>query len=397
MPGSRIFATIALPNRQPYPVVVPTSTTLSRQQLYDLVWSEPMTKVSASLGISDRGLAKICMRHEVPTPPRGYWARATTGRNGNRIPLPDLGDEHHVPLTVFNTLSALPTGIAEVVREARHGRREQGKGRLRGVKSDVHPTAIPLILCPTIDALLTAIPDNDGHVQSDNGGKCAVRVHQRHVERAVRLLSRLANSLLDEGMDVLANRTAIQAIGGSDKLEFTLAERTQNGDTGTGGQLVVSIISRGGTGLRRVWSDRKAQPIEEQLPKIVAGFQAFLRAEKAKREDNEHRRRQRQHVEHRQLLAQQRKDREEKRIGHLKRIVELRQEANEIGNWLASLPVDQVVADCTELGRMVKWATSRQSRLESLTTLQAASALINGRDLFPEIDDLQDPEGDLLI
>jgi chromosome segregation and condensation protein ScpB len=39
--------------------------TLTREELYDLVWSTPMTKVADGLGISDRGLAKICARHRV--------------------------------------------------------------------------------------------------------------------------------------------------------------------------------------------------------------------------------------------------------------------------------------------------------------------------------------------
>jgi len=54
--------------------------TLARQELYDLVWSTPMTKLAESFGISDVGLAKICDRHRVPTPPRGYWAKKVAGK-----------------------------------------------------------------------------------------------------------------------------------------------------------------------------------------------------------------------------------------------------------------------------------------------------------------------------
>jgi hypothetical protein len=45
---------------------------LTRRSLYDLVWSRPMTKVADDLGISDVALKKICDRHRVPTPARGY-------------------------------------------------------------------------------------------------------------------------------------------------------------------------------------------------------------------------------------------------------------------------------------------------------------------------------------
>jgi hypothetical protein len=46
---------------------------LSRGELYDLVWSEPMETLSAQFGISDVALKKTCARAEIPTPDRGYW------------------------------------------------------------------------------------------------------------------------------------------------------------------------------------------------------------------------------------------------------------------------------------------------------------------------------------
>jgi hypothetical protein len=38
---------------------VSNGKTLTRQELYERVWKEPMTKVAAEFGLSDRGLAKI--------------------------------------------------------------------------------------------------------------------------------------------------------------------------------------------------------------------------------------------------------------------------------------------------------------------------------------------------
>jgi hypothetical protein len=52
---------------------------LSRKELYEIVWSKPMTTLAKEYGISDVGLAKICRRHQVPLPPRGYWAKLAAG------------------------------------------------------------------------------------------------------------------------------------------------------------------------------------------------------------------------------------------------------------------------------------------------------------------------------
>ena len=44
---------------------------ISRRDLYNRVWSTPMSKLARELDISDVGLAKACRRHNIPRPPRG--------------------------------------------------------------------------------------------------------------------------------------------------------------------------------------------------------------------------------------------------------------------------------------------------------------------------------------
>jgi hypothetical protein len=55
-------------------------TTLTRDKLYALVWSEPIHKLAKQYGISDRGLGKLCARHNIPVPPRGWWAKKAAGK-----------------------------------------------------------------------------------------------------------------------------------------------------------------------------------------------------------------------------------------------------------------------------------------------------------------------------
>lgn len=65
----------------------------TRQQLYDLIWSSPMTQVAAQLGISDVMLARICTQKDVPRPPLGYWANLGSSKKRRKYvkpPLPDL-------------------------------------------------------------------------------------------------------------------------------------------------------------------------------------------------------------------------------------------------------------------------------------------------------------------
>lgn len=63
----------------------------SRQELYDLTWSEPMKKLAPRFGISDVALAKACRRAEIPVPERGYWARLQAGKKVTQRPLTPRG------------------------------------------------------------------------------------------------------------------------------------------------------------------------------------------------------------------------------------------------------------------------------------------------------------------
>lgn len=50
---------------------VEPKVTLTREELYEKVWTTPMQRLVAEFGFSDWGLAKLCGRHQVHVPPRG--------------------------------------------------------------------------------------------------------------------------------------------------------------------------------------------------------------------------------------------------------------------------------------------------------------------------------------
>ena len=76
-----------LPNENKSPV--------SREQLYEEVWAEPMTKVALKYNVSSSFMARVCTWLNVPRPERGYWAKLAVGKTAKRPPLPEAepGDE----------------------------------------------------------------------------------------------------------------------------------------------------------------------------------------------------------------------------------------------------------------------------------------------------------------
>lgn len=62
---------------------------VTRERLYEEVWSEPMTTVAARYDVSSSFLARVCARLSVPRPPRGYWARLAAGMKPKCPTLPE--------------------------------------------------------------------------------------------------------------------------------------------------------------------------------------------------------------------------------------------------------------------------------------------------------------------
>lgn len=60
---------------------------VTREDLYILVWKMPTTQVAKILGVSDVAVAKRCKKLNVPKPPRGYWAKVQSGLSPEIPPL----------------------------------------------------------------------------------------------------------------------------------------------------------------------------------------------------------------------------------------------------------------------------------------------------------------------
>lgn len=62
--------------------------TVTREELYEQVWSVPIWTLCERYGLSDNGLRKICRRLNVPVPARGYWAKVEAGHKVRKTALP---------------------------------------------------------------------------------------------------------------------------------------------------------------------------------------------------------------------------------------------------------------------------------------------------------------------
>jgi hypothetical protein len=96
---------------------------LTREELYDLVWKEPMLRIGERMGVSSSYLARVCSDLRVPRPPRGYWAQLEFGKTPPEKPaLPPsrVGDT-----TTWSPGASLPSlpKVPKVAAPPVHGHR----------------------------------------------------------------------------------------------------------------------------------------------------------------------------------------------------------------------------------------------------------------------------------
>lgn len=48
---------------------------ITREELYNLVWENPLSKLAKKYNLSDNGLRKVCKKLDIPLPKNGYWQK----------------------------------------------------------------------------------------------------------------------------------------------------------------------------------------------------------------------------------------------------------------------------------------------------------------------------------
>jgi hypothetical protein len=175
-------------------------TTFNRQQLYDLVWAEPLLSLSKKYNISDAGLRKICVSMGVPTPVAGYWAKIQHGKNPPVKPLPKdhygqkettlyFRDENH-PATVDGMT---PQAAMQLLIERDHATELKITGTL------TNPD--PLIIKAQTALLKRNKYYKAGDILHTESGQLDIRVSDPQVNRALCIMDAFVKIMRKRGRD----------------------------------------------------------------------------------------------------------------------------------------------------------------------------------------------------
>ena len=260
-----------------------------RQELYDLVWSEPMVKLAERYGISGNGLAKACRRAAIPVPQRGYWAKKQAGRRVSKPPLPAAKADTPAEVTIQQPSRRPsppePPPVPATVQEKIDTERSTGK-----------PIAVPKTLSNPHRIVATWLQDDRRKRRESRYDRWSSNLDKPIDgtdldKRRLRILSALYRALELRGYKLVISGPYIQNVQiehQNDKLELHLSERikqvrrqltekekVERRYLSTGqrwtqervptGELVLKIKEPGRYGMTREWRESADSPLEEKL------------------------------------------------------------------------------------------------------------------------------------
>jgi hypothetical protein len=303
---------------------------MTREELFQHVWTTPMHLLSEALGLSDIGLAKACGQMEVPEPGRGYWSRLDAGQPVERIHLPPPSAEA-VRKWKFNVAA---------------NRQRRADWAAANLIAPIKGKSLPSLILPNEQeplhevaerhrvALEKAKSDENGFVHLDSQVLFPCEVSTGIVPKLVRAIHALVaqletrNCRLVRGDKQFAHLSVAQ---GSNRLtvhwcealeeferEPTVEEKRKPSWTWqlkqkrVTGKLTVEVSAMGLRG-QRSWTESEDKPIEEVLARVMEKIAAAFEGLEAQRQrEAERERKQIEYEKQRaELWKKQEKERQE--------------------------------------------------------------------------------------
>jgi hypothetical protein len=334
--------------KHPYSKTSPMTsepTRLTREQLYDLVWSEPMSVLAPKFGISDVALKKTCKKLRVPTPGRGYWRRRERGYRVKQIPLPKLPAStlpDMLEVTLRHREDADSAGMVQtgpVAEQSAFEAKEENRIVVSAVLSEPHA-----LVARMVQALRKAKPDTQGVLQPRVAGCLAVKVTLDTADRAMCVADALLKALDARGFVTSVQQgqqrsTTVVRVHG-EEIPIELTERIDRRDVTADARskreyswmsprfewVATGRLQLGfdgpTSGYRRSWSDGKKQRVEECLNDFIIGLVAASEGVKAQRIEREKWQREWREAEERRQAETRRREEEAARVRALRHSVD---------------------------------------------------------------------------
>lgn len=301
------------------------ATVVSRQSLYEGVWSKPMTVLAKEYGISDVALAKICRKLDIPCPQRGYWRKKETGKVVKQLPLTPNHHANQQNATIHRTLRPEVSLSEDVAKRIVAEQCPEQKIEVPERLGKTHR-----LFTGHLTDWRSASVDEYGAIRQRSLRQLKIRVSPKSLSRAVRIMNTLFLALETRGYLVGIQDGYNKVLGVSingEPVEFGIEEKFRRTERAqdklrqddswifrryeyvpTG--ILTLKIDEYVDGLQKSWSDGKTMQLEACLNAFIVGLLNAAEALRARRLQREQEALARLEAERRRQEEEQRRQEE---------------------------------------------------------------------------------------
>jgi hypothetical protein len=164
---------------------------ITRETLYEIVWSESMLKVAARFGVSSSYMARVCTALNVPRPAAGYWGKAAVGRAPSRPMLPEARPGDQLKWTKGEAVVLPPKGARPSTFGARPRSAERPKASREAATHEEYDDEHPLITDMRRHFVKGRFSHDLGYLRPDKRSLIDVIVTSATLDRALKFADSL--------------------------------------------------------------------------------------------------------------------------------------------------------------------------------------------------------------
>ena len=379
---------------------------LTREELYQMVWSKPVTKWAKEFGLSDVGFAKICKKMKVPLPGRGYWAMVQKGLKLTRPILKPIHDskqsvveirkrtldvvksksaDEDDPLVLFEKLPEnkivvperlhSPHPLVKTTKAFLKSRDVDKYGRIMNHGLSCFNVHVSKALLPrTMIIMNTIIKELEKREM-----KIFIR-ERRHPNTVLSIKGEELEIGIEEPSGKVEHQKTKSELEDAKRYPSLYAHTTYDYKPSGKLRLFIDTYTRGA--MRRSWHDSESKKIEDRLNEIFIGF--IKVADEIKQDRLTSEKEEKERLERIRLYEeiQRQKAEEEKRINVLLKQVNSWSQSDAIKNFINHVKTAAIekygkIEEESDLGKWLTWANLQAQRLDPISELICANKYLD--------------------
>lgn len=265
---------------------------ITRKDLYNLVWSKPITVLAKELAFDAYNLRKLCKKHNIPLPESGYWQKLKFNKEVSIIEFPVDNEKDDTIILYLNEKGHVTYNPTKSIKSKLKSEIEN-KLSLKVPEKLSKPHKYIVATKEYHKAVKIRNKTRNWSMKIDDSNALSINVSDNLFSRALRFMDTLIKAMEKRGYSVnVSNHTTITVFEQSYDIRLSEKNRRVKIETNNSWDSF-DLEPTGNLSLKlddlypkKEWSDTKTKPLEDKLGDILVWIETKAKEDKARKIEN---------------------------------------------------------------------------------------------------------------